>query len=356
MLGLSYAAACSYANFNGHLQGDVLSSHRSVYKVQEKVVSTKIKAIILLHGLWSKASYLQGTEQKLKASLRSDIEIIALTEYETSSQSIAQQATRLKEALLARGIGKDNYKLILLGHSQGGLRGYKFYQEFGAQFDIKGLITLSTPWEGAATAKITKETINAYLNSFVVYYCLKGGGYFWPRVRQLTPEYINMAFDKYLPTHEPGVQDLVPKSAFLRNVATSLEDNQLPILAIAGSNVNVKKVLLDDTTYARYIRRLPAGVINAAYAYIIVKQIWGKHDMAVPLASQLAQNARKNDSFESYIVLNSIHDFPPDAIYDFLLVIGVSLRKITLPADKILYNHPDVIEQAVGFIKRHFAL
>ena len=78
--------------------------------------------------------------------------------------------------------------------------------------------------------------------------------------------------------------------------------------------------------------------------------------MAVPLASQLAQNARKNDSFESYIVLNSIHDFPPDAIYDFLLVIGVSLRKITLPADKILYNHPDVIEQAVGFIKRHFAL
>ena len=316
----------------------------------------KKKAVLLLHGLWSKASCFQGAEQKLKASLPKDIAIISWTEYETSSRSIAQQATRLKEALLARGMGKDNYELILLGHSQGGLRGYKLYQEFGKQFDIKGLITMGTPWEGVPTATITKETISAYLNSLFVYYFLKGGGYFWPRVRQLTPETINAAFDKYFPTHEPGVQDLVPNSTFLRNVATSLGDNQLPILAIAGSNGNVKEVLLDNTTYARYVRGLPTGVINAAYAYIIAKQIWGKHDMAVPLASQLAQNTRKNDFFASYIVPDSIHDSPPDAVHDFLLVMGVSLKRITFPEDKILYNHPAVIGQAVGFIKRHFAL
>jgi pimeloyl-ACP methyl ester carboxylesterase len=317
---------------------------------------TKKKAITLLHALWSTASCFQEAKQKLAANLPKDVEIISLTEPETSSKSIAQQAVRLKEALLARSMDRANYELILLGHSQGGLRGYQFYQEFGEQFDIKGLITMGTPWEGAPTAKITKETTNAYLNSLVVHYCLKGGEYFWPRARPLTPEVIDMAFDKYLPTHEPGVQDLVPNSAFLRNVATSLEDNQLPILAIAGSNSNVKEVLLDDATYMRYIRRVPAGILNAAYAYIIAKQMWGKHDMAVPLASQLAQNTRKGTSFESHTVLDSIHGLPPDAVYDFLLVIGVSLSKITLPKDKVLYNHPDVLEKALGFIRRHFEL
>ena len=317
---------------------------------------TKKKAVTLLHGLWSQASCFQEARQKLAANLPKDVEIISLTEHETSSQSIAQQAARLREALIVRSMDRANYELILLGHSQGGLRGYQFYQKFGKQFDIKGLVTMGTPWEGAPMAEITKKTTNAYLNNAVVHYCLKGGEYFWPHASQLTPQVIDMAFDKYLPTHEPGVQDLVPNSTFLRNVATSLKDNQLPILAIAGSNGNVKEVLVDNATYMRYIRRVPAGILNAAYAYIIAKKMWEKHDMAVPLASQLAQNTRKSTSFESHTVLDSIHGLPPDAVYNFLLVIGVSLRRIILPKDKVLYNHPDVIEKAVGFIQKHFEL
>ena len=120
---------------------------------------TKKKAITLLHALWSTASCFQEARQKLAANLPKDVEIISLTEPETSSKSIAQQAVRLKEALLARSMDRANYELILLGHSQGGLRGYQFYQEFGEQFDIKGLITMGTPWEGAPTAKIPKRLL-----------------------------------------------------------------------------------------------------------------------------------------------------------------------------------------------------
>lgn len=330
---LSTIAAC-HANF----LKDVPSSRM---EPQEKVVPAKKKAIVLLHGIWSAAACFLKTEQQLRASLSREIAIISLTECATSSRSIAQQAARLQEELLARGMHRDAYKLILLGQSQGGLRGYKFYQEFGEQFDIAGLITMGAPWEGAPAATVTKETVNAYLNSLVMGCCLACARCVYPSSRQLTPEFVATIFDRYLPTHEPGVQDLVPNSTFLRNVAASLEGNQLHILAIAGSNGKVTKVLPHDTTYARYIRMLPPGTFNSAYAYIFTGRIWEKHDMMVPLASQLAQNTLKNNTFETYMVPDAIHDFLPG---------------LSIPADKVFYNHPAVIEQAVGFIKRHFKL
>ena len=226
---LSTIAAC-HAKF----LKDVPSSRM---EPQEKVVPAKKKAIVLLHGIWSAASCFLKTEQQLRASLPRDIEIISLTEWATSSRSLAQQAARLKEELLARGMHRDEYKLILLGQSQGGLRGYKLYQEFGEQFDIEGLITMGAPWEGAPAATVTKETVNAYLNSLVMGCCLACARCVYPSSRQLTPEFVATIFDRYLPTHEPGVQDLVPNSTFLRNVAASLEGNQLHILATGASMV-----------------------------------------------------------------------------------------------------------------------
>ena len=295
----------------------------------------KKRVIVLLHGLAAKASHLQNTGQQLQGMLPKDIEILSPTEPETASQSITQQATRLKEALLAKGINRESHELILLGHSQGGLRGYKFYQEFGEQFDIKGLITMGTPWEGVPTAAITKEKINDYLNSPAAYHFLNTVEYFWPSSREVILEFVEKFFAKFS-THEPGVQDLVPNSILLQQVATLLGASRLPILAIAGSGDDLKKILLTDTPYAAYVRVLPWFILNLIYSAIITGQIGGRHDMAISVASQLADNTYTNEHFSTYIVLDAVHDSPPN---------------IPIPADKVLYNHPAVISKIVEFIK-----
>ena len=181
----------------------------------------KKQAIVILHGLWATGANFEGLQRQLQAQLPSGIETIIIPEPETSSRSIAQQAERLKDALLARGFGKEHYELILLGHSQGGLRGYKLYQEFGEQFDIKGLITMGTPWGGVPPATITKDKVNGYLNSPAAYYFLGTVDYFWRSSRGLISEFVDKFFDKFA-THGPGVQDLVPNSAFLQELAASL--------------------------------------------------------------------------------------------------------------------------------------
>ena len=295
----------------------------------------KQKAIVLLHGLGAKGTHLKNTGRQLQVMLPNDIEIISLTEPETASQSITQQAARLKEALLAKEINRESHELILLGHSQGGLRGYKFYQEFGEQFDIKGLITMGTPWEGVFTATITKEKVNAYLNSPAAYYFLGTVEYFWPNSKKLLSEFVDNFFAKFS-THEPGVQDLVPNSRLLQQIATLLGASQLPILAIAGSGDDLKKILLTSTSYAAYVRVLPSFILNLIYSVIITGQIGGRHDMAISVASQLADNTYTNEHFSTYIVLDAVHDAPPN---------------ISIPADKVLYNHPVVLRKIVEFIK-----
>ena len=96
---LATIAAC-----HAHFLKDVPSSHM---EPQEKVVPTQKKAVVLLHGIWSAAACFQQTEQQLRASLPRDIAIISLTECATSSRSIAQQAVRLQEELLARGMHRN---------------------------------------------------------------------------------------------------------------------------------------------------------------------------------------------------------------------------------------------------------
>ena len=279
----------------------------------------KKKAIIILHGLWATGANFEGLQRRLQAKLPTDIEVIIIPEPETASLSIAQQVERLRDALLARGLGKEHYELILLGHSQGGLRGYKLYQEFGEQFDIKGLITMSTPWGGVPPAAITKEKVNGYLNSPAAYYFLGTVDYFWPSSRKLISEFVDKFFEKFS-THGPGVQDLVPNSAFLQELAASLKKNPpLPILAIAGSSDHFAEILLTDPTYAAYVKKYLSGlplsvakqIMNRTYSVIVTGQPRERHDMAVSVASQRADHMPKHKQFSTYTVLGVVHATPP---------------------------------------------
>ena len=335
--------------------------------MQKNNLPTKKKAIILLHGLWATGACFQKTKQQLQARLPEDIEIIVLTESENTSLSITQQAARLKDTLLAKGINKESYELILLGHSQGGLRGYQFYQEFGEQFDIKGLITMGTPWEGIPTAAITKERVNAYLNNLAADYFLGTVEYFRPSSRELISEFVENFFDAFR-THEPGVQDLVPKSKFLQQVAASLGKNKLPILAIAGSSDDFAKIVLTDQDYVAYVKDLkdlPLSVfkyiLNLLYSGIVTGQPGERHDMAVSVSSQLADNIPKSGHFITYTVLNIVHATPPtvsipDQVSDTPIAAdtGGVFDHVLLSDDQVVYTNADALERTVEFIRRYF--
>lgn len=79
---------------------------------------SKKKAIVLLHAMWPERNCFQKTVQKLRKELPENIEIFSPEEGETSSRSITQQAERLSSMLLAKGMGKDSYDIILIGHSR----------------------------------------------------------------------------------------------------------------------------------------------------------------------------------------------------------------------------------------------
>lgn len=301
----------------------------------------KEKAIVLLHGMWTAPNCFQETEQRLRVGLPEDIEIFSPKESETSNKSIAQQAERLSSALLEKGMDKDNYDIILVGHSQGGLRGYELCRTFGEHLSVKGLITIDTPWEGAPAAAITKESVNTYLNGPVMDCCLTGVKCLYPRSETMINRLRNDIFDKYFPTHEPGAQDLAPNSLFLQTIASSLVINQTPILAIAGSNSNVKKVLPSDLPYVYCLSAMDLGVLNSLYARVFAGSMWKKHDMMVPVHSQLAQSITKSTAFKTHTVQDAIHDFLPG---------------LPIPPDKVAYNHPEVIQQTLDFIRKHFEL
>ena len=322
----------------------------------------KKKAIIILHGLWATGANFEGLQRRLQAKLPTDIEVIIIPEPETASLSIAQQVERLRDALLARGLGKEHYELILLGHSQGGLRGYQLYQKFRGEFHIKGLITMSTPWGGVPPAAITKEKVNGYLNSTAAYYFLGTVDYFWPSSRKLISEFVDKFFEKFA-THGPGVQDLVPNSEFLQELAASLKEENppLPILAIAGSSApeDFAEIILTDPTYAAYVKKYLSGlslsvakqIMNRTYSVIVTGQPRERHDMAVSVASQRADHMPKHKQFSTYTVLGVVHATPPqvpipdngsDASHHGAV-------NVALKPEDVVYGNPEVLDKIGEF-------
>jgi pimeloyl-ACP methyl ester carboxylesterase len=321
-------------------------SLRNERKNDARSISRKV--VYILNGLWQDVSTFDDMVIKLSIDFKSkglDIEIRKLPETITSEKSITQQATDAF-AKIKRQLAGINHEVILVGHSQGGLRGAKILflnEQEGKPLNIKGLVTLGTPWEGAPAATITKSSIHTFMHKRIVKYAMSGASYVYPTTEQLTDGFIDNLFDQYFPTHEPGVQDIVPDSDFLQELASSLSTNSTPILAIGGKNRNVEKFISrassEEIAYVSYIRKLPPGFFNMFYARLFAGGWRTEHDMMVPLYSQIAKNIVKSPAFDTYIIKGAIHDFLPG---------------LSIPEDKIIYNQTEAITRIVEFVSTHF--
>lgn len=308
------------------------------------------RVIFILNGLWQYIDTFDYVIQSLADSFESEgIEVIIrkLPETATSNKSITQQAIDAFEKIKSK-LAHENHEIILLGHSQGGLRGAQILslnEQEGNPLTIKGLITLSTPWEGAPAASITKTSIQSFVQRRSVSYMLAGVTYLYPPTVQLTNGTVYNLFDQYFPTHEPGVVDLVPNSDFLRELAVTLTGNSVPILALAANNNDVERFIPEDGgqggSYVDYIRKMPSGFFNKLYGRIVVGDWNAEHDLMVPLYSQIAHNTNKNSTFQSHIINDAVHDFLPG---------------LSIPLEQVIYNHPETIRMIVGFAKQNFSL
>ncbi|OJW72134.1 MAG: hypothetical protein BGO68_04555 [Candidatus Amoebophilus sp. 36-38] len=318
---------------------------------RQKRSSESKKIIYILNALWPGMQEFNNLKNLLSTAFEDEglnIEVKSLNTASraTSEQDITQQASEALEKI-KRQVGEENHEVILIGHSQGGLRGAKILflnVQKRRPLNIKGLITLGTPWEGAPAASITKTSVQSFLQKRSVNYILAGATYMHPATAELTNDgSINILFDQYFPTHEPGVEDMVPNSDFLQDLASNLAHNSTPILAIAGDNINVEGYIdysaVEIEAYTSYLKSIPSGCLNLLYTRIFTGGWWIEHDMMVPLYSQLAQNIAKNDAFETYLVKGAIHDFLPG---------------LSIPPDRVIYNHVETIERIVEFVKLNF--
>jgi hypothetical protein len=285
-------------------------------QIQEGKLETKHRepAIVLLHGLSDKGG-LKTLEQKLKMDFPA-IPVIALDRDNSETAGIEEQA-RTIFGELNRNQELANKELILLGDSQGGLVAFSLHDQFQGQLHIKGLITNHTPWEGTHIASTTDQDIDRLtqnqvlqgLNTMLGFMQMGSNQPFNPNpLKGLLKQHLN----SYRNTK--GVEDLKTNSPFLQNVRSKLSSVQIPILAIAGHQIEIKTALVQlfglPTEFMGFINTMDFRSVGPDWATFIGSSQPTDHDFLVTLSSQLARNTPKVAKF-SEVLIQGYHHYSP---------------------------------------------
>lgn len=278
------------------------------------------QAIVCLHGLSRISSDFDTMVAALKLKFP-HAAIVALKSVNKDSKqgkssslssklSIKDQAKLAYEEIKKRI--QRGMQVVLVCHSQGGLRGLALVKEYGdrlkseAGITFKIEISIGTPWRGATVFDHIKRVacfnqkfnkIEPILNAIEQGHGSAVRGYFFKKAPKLAEKFPQL-YEKLAPwamsfTGVQGVLDLDPTSPFIRDyIPSALKEIDLPITAIAG-------VLTD---FSKLFAPLPSSILshelaqlNATYAELIGGDSKCEHDMLLPVATQHAEGlATKN--------------------------------------------------------------
>jgi pimeloyl-ACP methyl ester carboxylesterase len=286
-------------------------------QIQEGKLESKHRepAIVLLHGLSDKGG-LKTLEQKLKMDFPT-IPVIALDRDNSETAGIEEQA-RTIFAELNRNKELADKELILLGDSQGGLVAFSLYDQFHDQLHIKGLITNHAPWEGTHIANTTDQDIDRLMQNQMLQ-GLNGMLGFMQMMasnQPADPNFLKNLLKQPLNSYRntKGVEDLKPNSLFLQKVKAKLPNIQIPILAIAGHNIEIKTALVQlfglPTEFMSFINTMDFGSVETDWANFIGSDHSVNHDFLITLSSQLARNTPKGAKF-SEVLIQGYHHYTP---------------------------------------------
>lgn len=266
------------------------------------------KAIVLFHGLGSTPQDFEQMLPMLKSQFP-DAEVIAIDRPNSQTQGISQQAGAIFQELKNRGI--DKKQVVLIGYSQGGLVAYETYNAHKNVLDVKGIIGITTPWEGAPIAAAEQQDIAQFSQKVSENLLIS-------MAASLMKINISQAIQQLFKTliNGMGVADLKPSSSFLQSVQTSLPGAQVPILAIVGSQGSFIALLsstfgIDLSTIASNFNidlSSQPGVFSDIDTSLATLLGDPNHDTGLPVYSQQAKNLTKSAKFETIEIAGIHHD------------------------------------------------
>ena len=259
-------------------------------------------SVVLLHGLGEDSKSFDFMKDELTKAKDVVNKVYAIETDKTYENSISEQADALFDEIKKQKLTKQ--PILLIGHSQGGLRGYELIRRHGKDLNILALVTIGTPWEGALVLNNMTEAQSL--------------------VNDLPPalNFLKSAIDQYENFEtKPGVKDMVPASDFLKNIEASLATNQTPIVAIAG-------ILPTD----QITTLLSATGLDASTIQPMIQQFGNivaggeKHDGLLSVSSQAAKNYNNKPAFTAIEVDGLVHapSFP-------LMGMGSDLGELSNP-------------------------
>lgn len=239
-----------------------LSCHKKSTKIasnrQDKVIQP---TIVLCHGLAMTPDSLTPLKKHLQQAFPKAT--LLVPHQENSNQiSIKKQGQEVADYIL------DNYTkevpIVLIGHSQGGIRAYCAAQALVKKnIKVACVISIGTPWEGAPILDSTESKLGAVCD-------------------QLDPALKSKFHEK-----EKGVVNMQPQSDFLKKLHKTLKNNSVPMLAIGGD--------AESHVPSKVNKEILENAIGST-----------EHDMLIPLENQLASNLHV-DNLERYTVNGTVH-------------------------------------------------
>ncbi|XWN35559.1 MAG: alpha/beta hydrolase [Roseivirga sp.] len=298
--------------------------------------------IVLMHGLNSSPVVFADMKQALEQAFPG-AQVLPLEEKETPTQSISAQARRAYAQLQQAKVGKEQ-PMLLVGHSQGGLRAYEMGTQYEGELNVKGVVTIGTPWLGA-TAMKNNELVQALEGVDVSNK---------PLFAAIIPLLLKEA--KALENSKSGVADMHPDGGFIAKIRRALLNNDCPTLAIAGDQGDTLEKVLNhlpadqksvhiqgqDYTLPQILGGIFSGKSSTDMA--TAPDNYEPHDLLLTVESQRAEgiDAKK---FERFTVQGALHILVPPVI--------PGTRELTNAFEP---KHPEVIREVVEFTGKQLGL
>ena len=297
--------------------------------------------ILLFHGLASNAASFVTIQQGLEKAFPTAT-VIALSSAEgskTVTLSIAEQVEACFKELSSKVKHIDHIPILLVGHSQGGLRAYLFLKQYQHLLNVKGLVALAAPWEGAPGARVDVNMLQQHVTDAVAadlrVLSLALGYPADALATQMMREIqVNQSMCSY-----PGVKDMMVGSPCLCKIRAYLVKEKVPILSIGGGQSNFKFLLSSHKIKYRF------KALNDMYTLLTVglHQRNLNHDMKIPLYSQHALNIIPHHTkiFKRIFIKDIFHSAHVWSI-------------VAVPPHKSILEHPRVLRMMIKFTKNLF--
>ncbi|MBX9890576.1 MAG: hypothetical protein K2X94_04865 [Amoebophilaceae bacterium] len=325
---------------NGHKQL-FLSLLLGMFTTMQAASNKEPKQLFLLfHGLGNHASSFNTLKKGIEKEFPT-ASVIAFKSVEgiKSLQFSTQEQVEMNfQELQEKVPNLTNKSIVLIGHSHGGIRAYTFLQKYQDQLHIKGLVALSTPWEGAPGTRVNQELLTTQLTPEVLSDLRILSEKLGHPVDKLENQFVLEINNNQMICLLPGAKDMLDGSPLLCEIKQTLPQEETDMLFVAGGQNDW------GTLVPKPAKRLKLPALNKMYKFLAVGEGSPKddiHDMKVPRYSQHAKKILPKGK------KNLQRVFIKDAFHDTHV-----LTIIPVPRHKEILAHPRTVKAVIRFAKK----